>query len=143
MSSKTKIIVLHMKEIIYTAIFLILAILLGILLFIMFFSGKKQANEAPDKYKAGVYNSSIALNHNTFDIEVTVDADKIKAINLTNLSETTAAAFPLMKPSLELIVTQIYATQSLDNIQYSSDRKHTSLLLLQAIEEALEKACVP
>ena len=36
MSSKTKIVVLHMKEVIYTAIFLVLAILLIVLLFTMF-----------------------------------------------------------------------------------------------------------
>ena len=36
MSSRTKIVVLHMKEIIYTAIFAALGILLIILLFIMF-----------------------------------------------------------------------------------------------------------
>lgn len=35
MSSKTKIVVLHMKEVIYTAIFLVLAILLLVLLFTM------------------------------------------------------------------------------------------------------------
>ena len=36
MSSKTKIIVLHMKEVVYTAVFLLLAIILGIVLFFMF-----------------------------------------------------------------------------------------------------------
>ena len=35
MSSKTKIIVLHMKEVVYTILFLILAILFGVLLFFM------------------------------------------------------------------------------------------------------------
>ena len=36
MSSKTKIVVLHLKELIYTGIFVILGILFVILLFIMF-----------------------------------------------------------------------------------------------------------
>ena len=42
MSSKTKIIVLHMKEIIYTAIFAALGILLIILLVVMFRPGGKK-----------------------------------------------------------------------------------------------------
>ena len=42
MSSKTKIVVLHMKEIIYTAVFVILGILLIILLAFMF--SPKQKN---------------------------------------------------------------------------------------------------
>ena len=40
MGSRTKIVVLHMKEIIYTAIFAALGILLIVLLVIMFRSGK-------------------------------------------------------------------------------------------------------
>ena len=41
MSSKTRIVVLHMKEIIYTAVFALLGILLIILLAFMFFQNKK------------------------------------------------------------------------------------------------------
>ena len=40
MSSKTKIVVLHMKEVIYTAIFIALALILGIVVFFMFGPGK-------------------------------------------------------------------------------------------------------
>ncbi|MFQ9152227.1 MAG: hypothetical protein ACLR6B_12775 [Blautia sp.] len=40
MSSKTRIIVLHMKEIIYTAVFLALAVVLAVVLFFMFGPGK-------------------------------------------------------------------------------------------------------
>ena len=41
MSSRTKIVVLHMKEIIYTAIFAALALLVIVLLIFMFGTGKK------------------------------------------------------------------------------------------------------
>ena len=40
MSSKTKIVVLHMKEVIYTGIFLLLLVILGVVMFLMFGSGK-------------------------------------------------------------------------------------------------------
>ena len=42
MSSKTKIVVLHMKEIIYTAIFAVLVIILALLLLFMFSPEKKK-----------------------------------------------------------------------------------------------------
>lgn len=102
MSSKTRIIVLHMKEIIYTAVFLALAVVLAVILFFMFGPGKAASHTAGEKsrYKPGVYTSSITLNDNTFDVEVTVNADKIKAIRLVNLSETTKASYPLMEPVL-------------------------------------------
>ena len=90
MSSKTKIIVLHMREVVYTAVFLLLAIILAVVLFFMFGSGQKKNNaaDAQSRYKPGIYTSSIKLNDNTFDLEVTVDADKIKSIRLVNLSES-------------------------------------------------------
>lgn len=142
MSSKTKIVVLHMKEVVYTIIFLILAIVLGVLLFFMFGPGKDKAASAgaQARYKAGVYSTSIVLNDNTFDVEVTVDSDRIKSIDLVNLSESTTAMFPLMEPALESLASQIYASQSLENITYSEDNKYTSMLLLDAIQTALKKA---
>lgn len=142
MSSKTKIVVLHMKEVVYTAIFLLLAIALGVLMFFMFGPGKSQtaSSDAVSKYQPGIYRTSIELNSNTFDVEVTVDADRIQSINLANLSESTAAMFPLMEPALESISAQIYTTQTTENIQYSEDQKYTSMMLVNAINSALEKA---
>lgn len=142
MSSKTKIIVLHMKEVIYTGIFLLLAIILGIVLFFMFGprAKKDSVSNEQSRYRSGIYTSSIELNNNSFDLEVTVDPDKIKAIRLVNLSESTSAMFPLMEPALESLSSQIYSTQSLENIQYPEDQKYTSMVLLNAITEALKKA---
>ena len=142
MSSKTKIVVLHMKEVIYTGIFVVLAIVLAVLMFIMF--GSKKNDEAAKvsnpRFHAGVYNTSVTLNDNTFDVEVTVDADHINAISLVNLSETTTAMYPLMEPTLEDLASQIYTTQSTEGITYSEDNKYTSMLLLDAINSALDKA---
>ena len=69
-----------------------------------------------------------------------VDSDRVTSIRLVNLSESTAAMFPLMEPALESLASQIYTSQSLENIQYSEDQKYTSMILLNAIETALKKA---
>ena len=142
MSSKTKIVVLHMKEVIYTAIFLLFAIILGIILFFMFGPGKSLVTNSgdADRYTPGIYRTSVNLNNNNFDVEVTVDANRIQAISLVNLSESTAAMFPLMEPALESLATQIYSLQSLENLQYAEEQKYTSQLLIQAIETSLNKA---
>ncbi|MCH1984309.1 hypothetical protein MCG98_17210 [Ruminococcus sp. OA3] len=147
MSSKTKIVVLHMKEVIYTAIFLTLAILLIILLFVMFGPKKSTATSADaseetaeQQYVAGVYTTSIELNDNTFDVQVTVDSDHINSIELINLSESATAMYPLMEPTLDALAEQIYQKQSTENITYEDDNKYTSMLLLEAIKTALSKA---
>lgn len=142
MSSKTKIVVLHTKEVVYTIIFLALAIMLGILLFVMFGRSHSDAvtKTTAGAYQPGIYASSIKLNDNTFDVAVTVDSDRIKSIALVNLSETTATMYPLMEPALEEIADQIYSTQSTENITFSEDSQYTSTLLLEAVESALDKA---
>lgn len=145
MSSKTKIVVLHMKEVIYTAIFLVLAILLLVLLFTMFGTQKKSGDTTGDNtsevlYVPGVYTSMIELNGQTFDVEVSVDENHINSIALNNLSETATAMYPLMEPTLESLASQIYATQSTENISFGDDNKYTSQLLLQAINAALDKS---
>ena len=60
MSSKTRIIVLHMKEVVYTIAFLILAVLLGILIYFMFGPGKSQTTSAAGEglYTPGGYSRS-------------------------------------------------------------------------------------
>jgi len=58
MSAKTKIVVLHMKELIYTAIFVGLGILLVVLLLFMFLPKKEKDKSVETmKYVAGVYTS--------------------------------------------------------------------------------------
>lgn len=144
MSSKTKIVVLHMKDIIYTALFFSFLAILGLLLFIMFRKSSKDSAEmeAP-RYNPGVYASTISLNDCAIDVAVTVDSDRIKDISLVNLNETVAAMYPLMQPALEDIAYQIYEHQSTDNVVFSDDSLYTSTMLLHAIDDALEKAMYP
>ena len=150
MSSKTRIVVLHMKEVIYTAIFLLLGLLMIVLLLIMFGPSKDKETAASvqttsaltGQYLPGVYSTAIELNDNTFDVQVTVDSNHIHSIELVTLSESTAAMYPLMEPALEELASQIYEKQSLEDITYEDDNKYTSMLLLEAIKSALAKASV-
>ena len=141
MSSKTKIVVFHMKELIYTAIFVGLAILFIILMVCMFDkNGDDKKTKETMKYQAGVYTSSILFNDNVLDVEVAVDEKKIKSISLVNLDESTATMYPLVEPALESLSEQIYKKQSLENITYSEENQYTSMVLINAIEDALDKA---
>ena len=140
MSSRTRIIVLHKKEVIYTVICAVFGVALLCLLFLMFSSGQKKEEQQPGTYTAGVYSSSVQLGDQILDVEVSVDADHINAIRFTNLNETVSAMYPLMQPALNDLGEQIVKKQSLDDISYSQDRQYTSMVLLEAIQNALNKA---
>lgn len=145
MEKKTKIVVLHMKELIYTGIFVALGILLIVLLMFMFWpkEEEKDAQQTVSEYVAGVYSASVMLNGNTFDVEVVVDENRINSISLKNLDETVTTMYPLLEPSLETIAGQVYENQSTADIVYDEDNKYTSMILINAIDEALDKAQVP
>ena len=141
MSAKTKIVVLHMKELIYTAIFVGLGILLIILLLFMFLPEKEEGESVPTmNYVAGVYTSSIIFNDNTVDVQVIVDENRINSISLVNLDATVTTMYPLMEPAVENISKQVIEKQSTEGITYSSDNQYTSIVILNAIENALSKA---
>lgn len=140
MSSKTKIVVLHMKEIIYTAVFAALAIILILLLVFMFLPKNKKSKTNEEKYMPGVYTSTVTLNNTALEVEVTVDETHINSIRFSNLDESVTTMFPLIQPTIEDIAEQVYDSQSLDNIQLSEDSPYTSQIIVNAIDEALKKA---
>jgi uncharacterized protein with FMN-binding domain len=59
---------------------------------------------------------------------------------MSNLDETVETLYPLMSPTLSDLSATIIADQSTDNITYPDENRYTSMLLMQAINEALDKA---
>ena len=143
MSAKTPIIVLHMKEVIYTLVFVGLTILL-VLLFTYMFLPEDKGNDGTEteKYTSGIYTSSILFQNSALDVQVIVDANRITDITFVNLETSVATMYPLIEPSLEELSEQIIKNQSLENLSYSAENQYTSTILLNAIKAALEKATI-
>ncbi|HEX3020813.1 MAG TPA: hypothetical protein VHQ24_06570 [Lachnospiraceae bacterium] len=141
--SKTKIVIIQLKEIIYTAIFAGLGILLILLLIFMFLPNKK--NDTADvketaKYTAGVWTSQLTIGDTALNIEVVVDENHVNQVSITNLSESITTMYPLLQPSLEEIANELYKDVDIDNITLSENSKYTQSLLLDAIKTTLSKA---
>ena len=141
MSRQTKILVLHMKELVYTAIFAVLGIILIILLVTMFGGDKKKpAEAAAAAYIPGVYTSTIDFKNRSVDVQVIVDKNRIKDISLVVLTDSVAGMYPLMEPTMERLRDQIVDQQSLEGITYEAENQYTSAVLVRAIDQALQKA---
>ena len=140
MSTKTKIVVVKAKELIYTTLFICLGIILILLLFFMFAPEGKNVTTGAGVYTPGVYTSTITLGETTLDVAVSVDENHVTSVSLNNLSDSVAAMYPLLKPSLEDINAQLTNLSSIDDLQLEADNKYTSLMLQQAIKNALKKA---
>jgi hypothetical protein len=142
--AKTKILVIQLKEIIYTVIFAALGILLILLLIFMFKGGKddETASTETDLYTAGTYSSSFALNDMALNMVVIVDKNHINNVSIENLDEAITTMYPLVEPSLEAIALQLYNDVSIDEIEVQENSKYTQQLLIEAIKTTLEKAQV-
>ena len=142
MSAKTKIVVVHMKNLILTGIL----IGIGILLLLMSLSiclsqeHKGESTATTQSYIPGVYSSSVKLNDTAIDVQVTVDENNINSVALVNLNDTVETMYPLVKPAIEDLQNQILEKQSTSNIDYSENSQYTSKVLLNAIDDALSKA---
>ena len=144
MRSKTKIIVLHLKELIYTGVFALLGIIFLVLIAAMFLpreQGEKPVySDGEARYVPGKYTVSLQLGEQSADLEVTVDDALIRSVSLVNLNEVITTMYPLMEPCLDTIAQQVCEKQSLEDVIYPEENKYTSQLLLRAIAAALEKA---
>ena len=143
--SKTKIVILSLKEIIYTAIFIGLGLLLVLLLVIMFKPGSKA--KTPDEqsealYHPGVYTSQITLGQNSLNLELVVDTDHINSVRFVNLEESVTTMYPLMQPCLSEISNQLVAGTTLENVELPSENQYTQELLVNAIDGLLQKAYI-
>ena len=150
MSGKTKILVLHMKEVIYTGIFIFLGIIFIILLAVMFLPGKNQT--APDvettesimestpsdvTYTPGIYSATIEVSGNNIELQVIVEKDGISDVSFSHLDEAIETMYPLFTPVLDNIASQLRSGISLEDITYEDTQKYTTLVLLDAIEKVL------
>lgn len=143
--SNTKIVILRMKEIIYTAIFVGLGLLLILLLLIMFHpSGKSDSSPNPSdessKYIPGVYTTEVTLGENRVNLQIVLDSNHVNHIKLTSLNDTVATMYPLLSPTVEDISKQLSNGVSVENVVLSSESQYTQTLLLEAINKTLQKA---
>lgn len=166
MSSNTKIVVLRSKELVYALVLIVISVLIIMTAVSLFVPQRQNKNEskteseetetsiAPQSanetqsgelsahYVPGIYTSAIRLGSTNAELQITVDADHINSITLTNLDESVSTLYPLMQPTLNELSATILETQSLDGIEYTDENRYTSMLLMQAINDTLDKARV-
>ena len=143
--SKTKIVILQAREIIYTAIFVGLGILLLIVLFFMFWpsgsSSKKTAGTYKGNaiYEAGIYNEELTIGESRVELQVTLDEDRVKSVKVVNLDESVSAMYPLMKPSVKNISKQLASGVSIDEVVLSEESQYTEKLVLEKVKDVMKE----
>lgn len=156
MSGKTKIFVLHMKEVIYTGIFIFLGLIFLVLLAIMFLPKTAAVNSsmetaesqdtssgqppATSEYTPGIYAATLEVSGSNLEMQVVLEESGITDVSFTYLDEAIETMYPLFTPVLENISSQLKNGTSLADITYEDSQKYTATILLDTIETILEQA---
>ena len=157
MSGKTKIFVLHMKEVIYTGIFIFLGLIFLVLLAIMFLPKKSAVDSSAvtteestepstgqmsttSEYTPGIYAATLEVSGSTLEMQLIIEETGITDVSFTQLDEAIETMYPLFTPVLDSIAEQLRSGIALEDITYEDSQKYTAGLLLNTIETVLETA---
>jgi len=139
-----KIVVLKRRQLLLSAILVIIAI---VTVLIISFSTRSNSDDGihleDARFIPGLYNSDIRLSEYTLHLELAVDRNCIKSINITNLNEEILSMYPLIEPSLQAVSKQLLDGVAIDAVTINEDSKFTQMMLIEAIGSMLEKATLP
>lgn len=146
MDDKPRIMVIKLKELICTAIFVILAILLIFLLVnAVFFKDNETSTptETPTaSYTPGSYTSSFSIGSIPMEVCVKVDSTRIVDISVYPVCNSiqTSASYPFTLASIDKLEQNIIDSQSIDNTYQSSESPYSYSVLIDSIRTAISKA---
>ena len=135
MARSPKIFVWRIKELAYTLIFVLLAILLIFFAVRMFSS-----DDAQTSYIPGVYTTGAQIGGHPVLLSLCVDASMIRDVSLQSADESITVSYPLVEPVLSELRLQLLANQSPAGIRLPQTGMYTARALLDLIEKTLEKA---
>ncbi len=135
--SSTKFVVVKAKELVKTAIFAVLGvvILVGLITFFLHLG----EDEDSGRYRDGTYYGEMAVGEETAEVAVTVTDGRITDIAMEESTEAVAAFYPLLETAVEEVGREVVATQSL-TVEVSAQNVHSAQLILNAVAEGLEQA---
>lgn len=152
--SKTKIVVVKLKELILIAILVFIGILF-LLVGIAWISTKKESSptqrndsnsssqittQTSSLYTPGIYTSSISIGDTLVHLELVCDENHINSVRLVNLDEAVTTMYPLLHPALEDLELQLSQDVPLEELTLTEGSQYTQNLLIEAIENTLAKA---
>ena len=90
-------------------------------------------------YEAGIYNKEMTVGDSVINLQVVLDEEQVKSVEMTNLDDTVSAMYPLMRPSVESISNQLAAGASLDEVVLSDEGQYTEKMILNEVDNVLDE----
>ena len=133
----TKFVVVKAKELIKTAIFAMLGVIIIVGLITFFLNMGK--DEGTGQYRDGTYYGEMNVGDETAEITVKIEDGEIADISMEEPTETVSVFYPLLETAAEEVGQAVVASQSL-TVEVDPENTHTSQLVLDAVAECLAEA---
>ena len=131
----TKFMVVKAKELIKTAVFAVLGVIILVGLIAFFLNMGKEDGA----YRDGTYYGEMQLGGETAEVAVTVAEGRIADVSMEETTEAVAVFYPLLAEVMETVGQAVIENQSAQ-IAVESENPHSAQAVLDAVAECLEQA---
>ncbi|MBR4113348.1 MAG: hypothetical protein IKK54_01645 [Anaerotignum sp.] len=133
----TKFVVVKARELVKTAVFAILGVIIivGLITFFLHMGD----DENTGMYRDGTYYGEMKTGGEITEIAVKVKDGRIAEISMDEPAEAVAVFYPLLETAVEEVGREVVATQSL-TVEVSPENAYSAQLILEAVAECLQKA---
>ena len=133
----TKFVVVKARELIKTAVFAVLGVIIivGLITFFLHMGD----DENTGMYRDGTYYGEMETGGETTEIAVVIEDGEIADVSVEETTDAVAVFYPLLETAVEEVGREVVATQSL-TVEVSPENAYSAQLVLDAVAECLEKA---
>ena len=133
----TKFVVVKAKELIKTAVFAVLGviILVGLITFFLHMGDEENTG----MYRDGTYYGEMELGGEITEIAVEIKNGEIADVSMEEPAEAVAVFYPLLETAAEEVGQAVVATQSL-TVEVEPENAYSAQLVLDTIAECLQQA---
>lgn len=140
----TRIVVIQRKQVMFSAVLVVAGIVFIIFLLFMMM-GKKTGSDSiasqngDAKYQAGVYTKDMEFGESTVSLQVSLDSNQVKAVEIIPLDESVTTMYPLMEPAVEHLSDQLAAGVAPENIEYGEESRYTQESIMEVVDNVLKE----
>ena len=133
----TKFVVVKARELIKTAVFAVLGVIIivGLITFFLHMGD----DENTGMYRDGTYYGEMETGGEVTEIAVVIENGEITDVSVDETTEAVAVFYPLLETAVEEVGQAIVESQSL-TVEVSPENAYSAQLVLDAVAECLEKA---
>ena len=133
----TKFVVVKAKELIKTAVFAVLGVIIIVGLITFFLHMGDEENTG--MYRDGTYYGEMEVGGEITEIAVGIRNGQIADISMEEPAEAVTVFYPLLETAAEEVGQAVVATQSL-TVEVEPENAHSAQLILDTVAECLKKA---